>query len=51
MSISLDFATSHNYIEASDGINVPITLRIGKRSVELLAKLDTGAEHCIFERQ
>jgi len=30
---------------------VPITLCIGRQSVELLAKLDTGAAHCIFERK
>ena len=51
MPVSLDFATSHHYTEAIDGINVPITLSVGRQSVELLAKLDTGAAHCIFERK
>jgi hypothetical protein len=51
MPVSLDFATSHNYAEATDGINVPITLCMARQSVELLAKLDTGAAHCIFERK
>jgi hypothetical protein len=51
MSVSLDFAISHHYTEAKDGINVPIALSVGRQSVELLAKLDTGAAHCIFERK
>ena len=45
------FDTSHHYSEPADGINVPITLCRGRQSVELLAKLDTGAAHCIFERK
>jgi len=51
MPVSLDFDTSPRYSEAADGINVPITLSIGRQMVELLAKLDTGAAHCIFERK
>lgn len=51
MPVSLAFDTSHHYSETADGINVPITLCIGRQSVELLAKLDTGAAHCIFERK
>jgi hypothetical protein len=51
MPVSLAFDTSHYYPETADGINVPITLCIGRQSVELLAKLDTGAAHCIFERK
>jgi hypothetical protein len=51
MPVSLDFDTSHKYGEARDGIEVPITLSIGRESVELLAKLDTGAAHCVFERK
>ena len=51
MPVSLDFDSVHRYTEALDGIDVPITLCIGRQSVELLAKLDTGAAHCIFERR
>ena len=51
MPVSLDFDITHYYAEAVDGINVPITLCVGTQSVELLAKLDTGAPHCIFERR
>jgi len=49
--VTLEFDTAHQYADAKDGINVPITLGIGNESVEFLAKLDTGAEHCIFERK
>ena len=51
MPVSLDFETSHYYTTAIDGIDVPIVLRVGRQSVEFLAKLDTGAAHCIFERK
>ena len=46
MPVSLEFFnTSHLYADAADGIIVPITLCVGRQSVELLAKLDTGAPH------
>lgn len=51
MPVSLEFDTSYGYTDATDGIYVPTTLCIGKQSVELLAKLDTGAAHCIFEHK
>jgi hypothetical protein len=51
MPVSLHFDTTHHYAEAVEGINVPITLSVGRQSVELLAKLDTGAAYCIFERR
>jgi hypothetical protein len=51
MPVSLEFHTTHHYAETKDGINVPITLAIGRQSVEFLANLDTGAAHCIFERK
>ena len=51
MPVSLEFDHTHKYAESTDGINVPITLTIGSQSVDLLAKLDTGAAHCIFERK
>lgn len=50
MPVSLDFAVSHRYASI-DGIDVPTELRVGDRKVELLARLDTGAQHCIFERK
>lgn len=50
MPVALEFDTTHEYADTKAGIQVPITLVIGRESVELLAKLDTGAEYCIFER-
>lgn len=51
MPLSLEFDTAHEYPDAKDGIHVPITLAVGSHAVELAAKLDTGAAHCIFERK
>jgi hypothetical protein len=51
MPVSLEFDSTHQYTNANGGIHVPITLAIGRESVELLAKLDTGADYCIFERK
>ena len=51
---SISFQYTHDYgtYSRTDGIVVPIGLSIGGRSVpELLAKLDTGAEDCIFQRE
>jgi hypothetical protein len=47
----LTFRRSHDYAtESRTGITIPVTLTVGRKSVRLLAKLDTGATHCIFER-
>lgn len=51
MAVSLEFDGWHDYGGAADGIEIPTTLVVGDQSVELLAKLDTGAAYCIFERK
>jgi hypothetical protein len=51
MPVSLEFAVSHHYRSAADGIEVPVTLRYGSQSVDLIARADTGAAHCIFDRK
>lgn len=51
MPVSLEFAASHQHHSAADGIEVPLTLRIDSQSVDLIATVDTGAAHCIFERR
>lgn len=33
------------------GINIDVSLKLGKRNENFVAKIDTGASHCIFERQ
>ena len=51
MPVSLDFDASHYYTTSVDGIDVPIALCVGRQSVGPIAKLDTGAAHCVFERK
>jgi hypothetical protein len=46
---SLEFDTELHYEETRSGILVPIRLAHGNRSVELSARLDTGAADCIFD--
>jgi hypothetical protein len=48
--ISIEFAASCRYPSA-DGIEVPVKLGVGEQRIELIATLDTGAAHCIFERR
>lgn len=50
MPLSLNFDVSHRYASA-DGIEIPIELRVVNQRVELIARLDTGAAYCIFERR
>lgn len=50
MSEVLSFAESYNYDTLKIGITVPIKLFFGEKFVRLEAKVDTGAENCIFER-
>ena len=50
MPQSLNFDALHRYASA-DGIEVPIELSAGAQRVEFIARLDTGAAHCIFERR
>jgi len=47
----LEFRQSYQY-ESNDrnGIVIPVTLRLGDAQVNLDAKLDAGAEHCLFQR-
>jgi len=45
------FAAEHEYRNSSSGIEVPVILTTDDdRSVRLLAKVDTGAADCIFQR-
>lgn len=50
MTLSLGFDASYQYASA-DGIEIPTELRVAGQMVELIATLDTGAAHCIFERR
>ena len=50
MQFSLAFHTRHLYQASGPGVNVPVALSDGSVSVQLFAKVDTGAEYCFFER-
>jgi len=47
---SLNFDADLRYEETAAGILVPVRLIHGDRSVELKARLDTGAADCLFDR-
>lgn len=49
--LNLEFRSSHPYDNDQNGILVPITLKLGKEQVSFDAKLDTGAQHCLFQRE
>jgi hypothetical protein len=45
----LSFARVHSYVGRDFGISVPVVLRSRAVSTDLLASVDTGASHCLFE--
>jgi hypothetical protein len=51
MPTLLEFGASHRYDSADDGIAVPVALRSGNLSVDLIARVDTGAAYCVFDRR
>ena len=52
LATTLTFQYTHDYgAQSSDGITIPIELTVGQKAVRLIAKLDTGASWCIFERE
>jgi hypothetical protein len=48
---SLSFRSKYVYSSSPVGIELPITLALHHRAVRLLAKVDTGAAFCIFQRE
>ena len=51
MPAILSFRRTHNYsLSNREGIQVPVELEFNGRAVRLLAKVDTGASFCIFQR-
>lgn len=46
------FRAKYQYGASASGIQVPITISAdGKNEIDLLAKIDTGASFCIFQRE
>jgi len=48
MNKTLTFATEYNYSDREDGITLPAVLGYQGKTVLVRAKVDTGAEHCLF---
>ena len=51
MAEDLSFDKTYFYNTLESGITVPILLSLSGTAVEFEAKIDTGAENCIFERR
>jgi hypothetical protein len=45
----LEFTHIHSYATRNIAISLPIALRSGSSVVDLVASIDTGASHCLFE--
>lgn len=50
MSFPLDFTIRYKFNARETGITIPATLRLGGQTVVCDAKVDTGAQVCIFQR-
>ena len=52
MSHPLTFQERREYSSVSPHphISIPVSLSVGSERVDLLAKIDTGAPYCVFER-
>ena len=51
MAETLSYNEIYYYDTMKKGITVPVYLKYGSQTVDLKAKIDTGAENCIFERK
>ena len=51
MAEEVSFDETYFYNTLKIGITVPVILQLNNRLVEIEAKIDTGAENCIFERR
>lgn len=50
MTHHLDFSISYRYDSSKGGITVPAVVTAAGVSVDCFAKIDTGAEFCLFQR-
>ncbi len=51
MTEEISFEETYFYSTLKRGVTVPVILQLNEKIVELEAKIDTGAENCIFERR
>jgi hypothetical protein len=50
MPHQINYKESYNYSSSKGGIAIPVILIIGEQVIDGWAKIDTGAEFCLFER-
>ena len=48
---TISFRSTYSYEQSQAGIEIPIQLALDGREVRFLAKVDTGASFCIFQRE
>lgn len=51
MDWQIIFAKRYHYQTTSGGIDVPTTISNGERIATFMAKVDTGAQYCLFKRE
>jgi hypothetical protein len=49
--LTLAFTTSVIYPDNAEGITLPVFLTVGDTTIPIEAKVDTGAELCLFRRE
>ena len=51
MTTQLNFADEFHYTDALSGISIPLSLGYGEITLRVSAKVDTGAEVCLFSNE
>jgi len=51
MSFQLEFSHRHQYKDSGSGIPLEVRLRFGGEEVKCPAKVDPGAQYCLFSRE
>lgn len=47
----LSFPLRYQFTRTKDGLMIPVSLQSGSLHEQTMAKVDTGAEHCLFRRE
>lgn len=48
---TLAFEVLYEYDAGESGITIPVEIHLENKAVKVLAKLDTGATLCVFQRE
>ena len=51
MSFPLSFSQRHRYPSSEPGISLDAILKFGHKEFQCKAKIDTGAQYCLFSRE